>query len=140
MTDKEKYTALMQRYWDAATTPEEERALALYAAGTADPDFEEIRGVLGYLSVGKEKKVRKARATRLYAMAAVAAGIVAVAAVGLSLGRDAAIPSDDRLVRYAFGERSSDQETIMASVDESLADFFGRETPAETNLIEMFKR
>ena len=131
---------MMQRYWDAATTPEEERALALYAAGTADPDFEEIRGVLGYLSVGKEKKVRKARATRLYAMAAVAAGIVAVAAVGLSLGRDAAIPSDDRLVRYAFGERSSDQETIMASVDESLADFFGRETPAETNLIEMFKR
>ena len=131
---------MMQRYWDTATTPEEERALALYAAGTADPDFEEIRGVLGYLSVGKEKKVRKARATRLYAMAAVAAGIVAVAAVGLSLGRDAAIPSDDRLVRYAFGERSSDQETIMASVDESLADFFGRETPAETNLIEMFKR
>ena len=131
---------MMQRYSDAATTPEEERALALYAAGTADPDFEEIRGVLGYLSVGKEKKVRKARATRLYAMAAVAAGIVAVAAVGLSLGRDAAIPSDDRLVRYAFGERSSDQETIMASVDESLADFFGRETPAETNLIEMFKR
>ena len=131
---------MMQRDCDAATTPEEERALALYAAGTADPDFEEIRGVLGYLSVGKEKKARKARATRLYAMAAVAAGIVAVAAVGLSLGRDAAIPSDDRLVRYAFGERSSDQETIMASVDESLADFFGRETPAETNLIEMFKR
>ena len=140
MTDKEKYTALMQRYWDAATTPEEERALALYAAGTADPDFEEIRGVLGYLSVGKEKKERKARATRLYALAAVAAGIVAVAAVGLSLGRGAATPSADRLVRYAYGECSSDQETIMASVDESLADFFGRETPAETNLIEMFKR
>ena len=130
---------MMQRYWDAATTPEEERALALYAAGTADPDFEEIRGVLGYLSVGKEKKERKARATRLYAMAAVAAGIVAVA-VGLSLGRGAATPSADRLVRYAYGECSSDQETIMASVDESLADFFGRETPAETNLIEMFKR
>ena len=131
---------MMQRYWDAATTPEEERALALYAAGTADPDFEEIRGVLGYLSVGKEKKARKARATRMYTMAAVAAGIVAVAAVGLSLGRGAAIPSADRLVRYAYGECSSDQETIMASVDKSLADFFGRETPAETNLIEMFKR
>ena len=112
---------MMQRYWDAATTPEEERALALYAAGTADPDFEEIRGVLGYLSVGKEKKERKARATRLYALAAVAAGIVAVAAVGLSLGRGAATPSADRLVRYAYGECSSDQETIMASVDESLA-------------------
>ncbi|MCR4860970.1 MAG: hypothetical protein K5910_09955, partial [Bacteroidales bacterium] len=139
-TDKEKYTALMQRYWDAATTPEEERALALYAAGTDDPDFEEIRGVLGYLSVGKEKKERKARATRLYALAAVAAGIVAVAAFGLNLGRDVSTPSADHLARYAYGEFSSDPETIMASVDESLADFFGRETPAETNLIEMFKR
>ena len=81
----------------------------------------------------------KYTALMLYAMAAVAAGIVAVA-VGLSLGRGAATPSADRLVRYAYGECSSDQETIMASVDESLADFFGRETPAETNLIEMFKR
>lgn len=140
MTDKEKYTALMQRYWDAATTPEEERALALYAAGTDDPDFEEIRGVLGFLSMGKEKRTRKARATRLYAMAAIAAAIVAVAAVGLNLGRDASVPSADHLARYAYGEYSSDQETIMASVDASLADFFGRETPAETNLIEMFKR
>ena len=40
MTDKEKYTALMQRYWEAETTPAEERALARYAARTDDPDFE----------------------------------------------------------------------------------------------------
>lgn len=140
MTDKEKYTALMQRYWDAATTPEEERALALYAAGTEDPDFEEIRAVLGFLSMGKEKRTRKARAIRLYAVAAVAAAIVAVAVIGLNPGRDASAPSADHLARYAYGEFSSDLETIMASVDESLADFFGRETPAETNLIEMFKR
>jgi hypothetical protein len=73
-------------------------------------------------------------------MAAAAAAIVAVAAVGLSLGRDASVPSADHLARYAYGEYSSDQETIMASVDASLADFFGRETPAETNLIEMFDR
>ena len=136
MTEKEKYKALVQRYWDAETTPEEERELALYAAGTDDPDFLEIRGVLGYLSIGKQKKARKARTTLTYSLAAVAAGVAVMVAIGLHLGRR----SSDEWERYAYGEFSSDKEVIMAAVDASLADFFGGETPAEANLIEMFKR
>ena len=63
MTEKETYKTLMQRYWDAETTPDEERRLALYAAGTDDPDFEEIRGksavYLGICpSAGKRKRGR----------------------------------------------------------------------------------
>ena len=130
----------MQRYWDAETTPDEERALALYAAGTDDPDFEEIRGVLGYLSIGREKKARKTRKVWMYSFAAVAASIVAVVAIGLNLGKQDSAPPYDVWVRYAYGEVSSDREMIMATVDASLADFFGGETPAEANLIEMFKR
>ncbi|MBP5559541.1 MAG: hypothetical protein J6X71_07230 [Bacteroidales bacterium] len=140
MTEKETYKALMQRYWDAETTLQEERALALYAAGTDDPDFEEIRGVLGYLSIGREKKARETRKVWMYSFAAVAASIVAVVAIGLNLGKQDSAPSPDELVRYAYGEESSDREMIMATVDASLADFFGGETPAEANLIEMFKR
>ena len=136
MTEKEKYKALVQRYWDAETTPEEERELALYAAGTDDPDFLEIRGVLGYLSIGKQKKARKARTTLTYSLAAVAAGVAVMVAIGLHLGRR----SSDEWERYTYGEFSSDKEVIMAAVDASLADFFGGETPAEANLIEMFKR
>lgn len=130
----------MQRYWDAETTPEEERELALYAAGTDDPDFEEIRYVLGYLSIGKEKRTRKTRKVWMYSFAAVAASVVAVVAIGLNLGKQESVPSSDECVRYAYGETSSDKEMIMATVDASLADFFGGETPAEANLIEMFKR
>lgn len=140
MTEKETYKTLMQRYWDAETTPQEERALALYAATTDDPDFEEIRGVLGYLSIGREKKARKTRKVWMYSFAAVAASIVAVVAIGLNLGKQDSAPSPDEWVRYAYGEESSDREMIMATVDASLADFFGGETPAEANLIEMFKR
>ena len=140
MTEKEKYKALVQRYWDAETTPEEERELALYAAGTDDPDFLEIRGVLGYLSIGKQKKARKARATLTYSLAAVAAGVAVMVAIGLNLGRQESILPSDEWERYAYGEFSSDKEVIMAAVDASLADFFGGETPAEANLIEMFKR
>lgn len=56
MNDKEKYLELMQRYYEAETTPEEERELTSYAASTDDPDFEGLRGVLGFLSVGRQKK------------------------------------------------------------------------------------
>ena len=140
MTEKETYKALMQRYWDAETTPQEERELALYAAGTDDSDFGEIRGVLGYLSIGREKKARKTRKVWMYSFATVAASIVAVVAIGLKLGKQGSAPPSDEWVRYAYGEVSSDREMIMATVDASLSDFFGGETPAETNLIEMFVR
>ena len=140
MTEKETYKALMQRYWDAETTPQEERELAMYAASTIDSNFEVIRGVLGYLSIGREKKVRKTRTVWMYSFAAVAASIVTVVAIGLNLGKQDSTPSSDEWVRYAYGEVSSDRVVIMETVDASLADFFGGETPAEANLIEMFKR
>ena len=140
MKEKETYKALLQSYWDAETTLGEERELALYAAGTADPDFEEIRGVLGYLSIGREKRARKSRTVWMYSVAAIAASIVVLVTAGLNRGRKAGAPSSDEWVRYAYGEVSSDREAIMDTVDASLADFFGGESPAETNLIEMFKR
>jgi hypothetical protein len=140
MTNKDKYTRLMQRYWDAETTPEEERELALYAARTDDPAFTELRAMLGYLSIGKEKKVRKSRAVWMYSFAAFASCIVAVAVIGLNPRNEKNVSKEDSYVRYAYGEVSSDKAEIMATVDASLADFFGEHTPAETNLIEMFKR
>ena len=76
----------------------------------------------------------------MYSFAAVAASIVTVVAIGLNLGKQESAPSSDEWVRYAYGEVSSDRVVIMETVDASLADFFGGETPAETNLIEMFKR
>lgn len=56
MNDKEQYLRLMQRYWEAETTAEEERKLSLYAANTDDTDFEDIRAVLGYLSIYRRKQ------------------------------------------------------------------------------------
>ena len=130
----------MQRYFEADTTPAEERELARYAGRTDDPGFEELRGVLGYLSIGKEKKVRKARTIRMYSFAAVAVSIVAMVVIALSLGEDKTRVPDERFVRYAYGEKSTNREEIMTSVESSLADFFAGDTPAEANLIEMFQR
>ena len=140
MTDKEKYTALLQRYWEAETTPEEERDLARYVARVDDPDFGEIRGVLGYLSVGREQKARKRRTVRIYSWAAAAASIVAVVAVSLSLLVGQPKPTEDLCVSYAYGVQTNDSEAIMAAVESSLAGFFGTDTPAEIQLSEMFQR
>ena len=138
MTDKEKYTALIQRYWEAETTPAEERRLARYAARTDDPAFEELRGVLGYLSLGRVQTSRRAPARRAYSWVAVAAALAILLSVGLFPRLTGA--KRNLCVRYSYGEASTDSEQIMASVDASLADFFAGETPAETTLIEMFRR
>lgn len=138
MTAKEKYTALMQRYWEAETTPAEERRLARYAARTDDPAFEELRGVLGYLSLGRAQTSHRAPARWAYSWVAVAAALVLLLSVGLFPRFKGA--ERDLCVCYSYGEISTDSEQIMASVDASLADFFAGETPAETTLIEMFRR
>lgn len=131
---------LMQRYWDAETTPVEERELAMYVARVDDPEFEQLRGVLGYLSIGKEKEGRKAKTVHLFPLVAIAASIAAVAAIVLSLRNSGGKSGDEFYVCYAYGEKTTDIQQVMASVESSLADFFGGSSPVETNLFEMFER
>ena len=128
----------MQRYWDGETTPAEERKLARYAARTDDPAFEELRGVLGYLSIGRERKHRQVRPRLVYSWAVAAVALVILLSVGIASRNKGT--GRDMCILYAYGETSTDSEQIMASVDASLADFFAGESPAETNLIEMFRR
>ena len=139
MNEKEKYLELMQRYYDAETSPQEEKELAQYAALTDDPAFVQLRGVLGFLSVGREKKARKHRAVRFYAIAA-AASVALVATVGISLSNKERSIIEENCIRYAYGVKVEDDAFIMTSVETALADFFGGATPAETNLKEMFER
>jgi len=122
----------MQRYWEGQTTPEEEQELALYAARTDDHDFEQLRGVLGFLSIGHEKRSRiKKRALVFYpVLAALAACLVAVVIINHS----------NRCICYSYGEKNVDNKQIMASVESSLSDFFGAASPAETTLFELFER
>ena len=140
MNDKEKFTDLMRRYWEAGTTPEEERELARYVAQVDDPDFDDVRAVMGYLSIGRKKDVRKGGRVRFYAVAAAAACFMALVSISLGLRNDGIKPSGSLCVSYAYGEKSTDGAAIMATVETSLSDFFGGETPAESQLSEMFQR
>ena len=139
MNEKEKYLELMQRFFDAETSPQEEKELEFYAASTDDPAFGPLRGVLGFLSVGREKKAKKHRAVRFYAFATTAS-VILLATVGIGLSNKYKSIIEDNCIRYAYGVQVDDDALIMASVETSLADFFGEATPAETKLKEMFER
>ena len=126
---------LMQRYFDAETSPDEERALALYAASTDDPAFQELRGVLGYLSIGRQNKAKKVRTVRFFSMVA-AASVAIATALGITLSNQ----RQNSCIRYTYGNKEDDETSIMESVESSLADFFAGNTPAESNLFELFER
>ena len=126
---------LMQRFFDAETSPEEEKELALYAASTDDPAFEVLRGVLGYIGIGRQIKAKKARAVRFYSIVA-AASVAVVTAVGITL----LTPNHNSCIRYTYGNKDVDETLIMESVESSLADFFSGKTPAEANLFDLFER
>lgn len=135
MDDKAKYLDLMQRYIEAETSPEEEKALIRYVASTDDSEFDSLRGLFGFLSVGKRRKVRRSRLLRQYVLVA-AASIAAVIGVGTAIFAN----GRDKCSFYAYGEEIKDNERIMANVDAFLTDFFKTETSAEASLIEMFNR
>lgn len=126
---------LMQRYFDAETSPEEEKELALYAASTDDPAFEGLRGVLGYLSIGRQKKAKKVRTVRFYSIV-VAASVAIVTSIGITLSTQ----NPNACIRYTYGDKEMDETLIMESVESSLADFFGNDNVAEQNLKELLNR
>ena len=134
MNEKEKYLDLMRRYFDAETSPEEEKILAQYAASSDDPDFEALRGVMGFLSIGRRRRARQVRVFRSFAAAAAAVAIL------VSAGVIASTRDNRNYSLYAYGEKVSDPEVIMSAVETSLEDFFSTGTSAETNLIEMYDR
>lgn len=123
MTDKEKYTILIQRYWDGETTSEEEMELARYVVNAKDPDLDEIRGVLGFLSIGKARRRRRIYTGRMVLRAAFAACIIAVVSIGL-YHREVKGHLPELCVRYTYGEKDSDNNLIMSSVESTLSTFF----------------
>lgn len=140
MNNREKYLSLAERYFEGETTPAEEKDLTRYISEVDDLAFDELRGVLGFLSIGKEKRFRKARRVRLYSLAAAAASIIAVLSLGLIHYSGDKQAAYELCVKYAYDELITDNEQIMSSVEASLSDFFSSASPAENNLIEMFQR
>ena len=64
--------------------------------------------------------------------AAVAAGFAAIVTIGILSG------GNDGYVSYSFGQKTTDSELVMESVNNSLTDFFAEKSRAEASLAEIF--
>jgi hypothetical protein len=114
------WLALCEKYFDALTTNEEEKALLHFLASDAagHPAFNEIKAVMGYLSTGKSITKKKKMHTVGKAMqwASMAACIAVTAVIGTSIYRQGTLPATgSRDIFYACidGKEYTDEEFVM---------------------------
>lgn len=114
------WLALCDKYFDALTTNEEEKALLHFLASDAanHPAFNEIKAVMGYLSTGKSITKKKKMHTVGKAMqwASMAACIAVTAVIGTSIYRQGTLPATgNREIFYACidGKEYTDEEFVM---------------------------
>ena len=151
MKNKAYYIDLSERWFDALLTEDEERALKAFLASTDDPDFEEvkadfdeIKAVAGFFATGKavygaqEENHRPARQRRTthrlaWAAIAVAASLALVAAIGLYNQRQ------NQCYILAYGEKSTDKELALESMEATLSSLFGTAPDIEKELETLLK-
>lgn len=144
MKNKAYYIDLSERWFDALLTEDEERALKAFLASTDDPDFDEIKAVAGFFATGKavygaqEENHRTARQRRTahrltWAAIAVAASLALVAAIGLYNQRQ------NQCYILAYGEKSTDKELALESMEATLSSLFGTAPDIEKELETLLK-
>lgn len=134
----EEWLALIERYYDALTTPQEEELLKKFlATPEADaPCFDEIKATLAYFAVSKQKHKKKRATTRLLtrSVAAAAAIIIAIASVWQTNGEQ------DICVAYINGRIVTDEAIVMQQMQSAMAliSQTTSENSIEKQLSEMF--
>ncbi len=112
------WKSLVEKYFEAETTPEEEERLRGFLAVTEDPAFDEAKAVMGYFSVRNGQRAARSSVRRIMSVAAAAAAISIVAVLGLHvLGRDTCM-------MVAYGEKTTDKTIVMNDVHDTLTSLF----------------
>ena len=115
------WLALCEKYFDALTTNEEEKALLHFLASDAanHPAFNEIKAVMGYLSTGMSmaQKAKKKRAIgKVTQWASIAACAAAIAYIGTQMGQGRTLAEpESKEIYYAYidGKEYTDEEFVM---------------------------
>lgn len=139
---KGEWLELSKRYFDAATTDEEERLLRRFAATkeAEAPEFEELRAVMGFLAVGKKLKDRSARKRNAMRILCSAAAVAAICAVAFS-GWFIYDRSQNQCVAYIGGVRYTNEKVVFAEMHRSLnsVDEQSADNAVNTQLNDIFE-
>lgn len=141
----EYWLALREKYFDAQTTDEEEKALTRFLASNAanNPVFNDIKVVMGYFSTGKsitEKKKAKNhdkqhRFGSAIQWASIAACTVAIAVIGTYIWEQdtlATLGGNDIYYAYIDGKEYTDEEFVM----QHMLTTMNKMSSASNNVIE----
>lgn len=126
---------LSEKYFDALTTEDEEKALArfLTTKESEQPEFNEIKAVMGYVSVARKRDITKTRGkikrNSIRWISAVAA-ITLIVGIGISLDdrnqpvEIASKPVDESkevYLAYLDGKECTDKEVIIEHMHQTMA-------------------
>lgn len=115
------WKSLVEKYFEAETTPEEEERLRGFLAGTEDPAFDEAKAVMGYFSVRKGQRAVHRTTYGLWRIAAAAAALILVTVLGWRL------TDRNACMMVAYGEKTTDKTIVMSDVHDILTDLFGED-------------
>ena len=157
--DKQYWLQLCERYFEAGTSDEEERALKQFAARTADPDFRELQAVMGFTSMGraqnltppkpqnpktskpqnlKTSKPQNPKTSKPQNLISIAASVIVV--LGLSLFFSLSNRRQDTgCEAWVNGEKITDPTAVMALMQNTMRDMdIEGNNPVEDQLRDMF--
>ena len=128
---KAEWLDMVERYFDATTTPEEEKALRAFLATDESntADFNEIKAVIGYLSTAKAIKSGKYHKKRTYTISrrhwmGVAATIAIIATIGIAgkwTDHDTHTTDRERYIACINGKEYNDKEIALNQMHEAMA-------------------
>ena len=120
----EEWIRLVERYFEATLSDDEERELYLFLASEASssPIFDEVKAVTGYIATAKARRQKdntRKRSSVIVQIArySAAAAIIGALIVGIRLG---STPSEI-CVAYIDGKRYTDRTTVLAQMHRAMA-------------------
>ena len=126
--DIKQWLAIVEKYFDATATAEEEKTLAAFLATEESdiPEFNEIKAVMGYLAtaraIEKEHARKEVSDSRRFAVrwTAAAAAIAIFAFTGFMF--NAGAPTDkDVYIANINGRIYTDKEFVLAQMQQTMA-------------------
>ena len=135
-----KIDEIIDGYFEGTLSAEEEVQLKVFLASPEgqSSEYDEVRAVMGYFSVGKainnRTRTRTADHPALWRrVAAVAAGLALLISIGINIYN-----KENICVSFVGGQKVTDKEVVMNDDDNILADLLADRVDMEEQLVNIF--
>ncbi len=131
----ERIDEMIERYFEATLSEEEETALKAFLASPEGqaPEYDEVRAVMGYFAAGRVVRQARQPSRLTNRIVAIAASLAIIVTLGVNIYNKTNI-----CVSFVDGKKVTDKEVVMNDVDNILADLLSDRTGVEEQLNDFF--